>query len=271
MSLFAYRSTPHSTTGFTPFQLHTGRQPRTPFDTLAESIVETKHQTAGPYLKELQQVVKGYKIQARSNLKSAMESRKMYHDQKVNYRSYVKGDLVMCRDYTCKPGLKPKLVRDRWTGPWIVDRVRGPVNFRIKRKGSKGKPLRLLVHHDRLKFFHKRSARLDEDSVVQQNGPVDVDFDPGEGSVPGSTLVEAEVLQRPGDVEESESDESDEESVDESDDDEPQANGDADVQPVPPPPRNRRPNAVNLPRVEGNYVTASGRTVVTPNRLIQQM
>ena len=118
MALFSYRSRPHTTTGYTPFQLHIGRQPRTPFDTLADSLISSKKKTAAEYLKELQQVVKTQKKHAQHNLTSAMESRKTQYDKKLNYRTYEKREKVLCKDYACPKGLKPKVVKERWTGPW---------------------------------------------------------------------------------------------------------------------------------------------------------
>ena len=163
MALFAYRSTPHSSTGYTPFQLHMGRQPRTPFDTLADSLLETRKKSAAGYLKDLQQVVREQRKRAQQHLITSMEARKRYHDKKLNYRTYEKGEKVLCRDYTCPKGLKPKLIKERWTGPWEIQAVRGPVNYRIQRRDKAGKKKRLLVHHDRLKPYHQRSPVHEQD------------------------------------------------------------------------------------------------------------
>ena len=161
LALFAYHSTPHSSTGFTPFELHMGRQPRSSLDTLAESIIETHHPTAKEYLKELQQRMSNMHKLAQRNLIQSMQQRKQYYDKKQHYTPYNKGDLVLLRQMACKPGLKPKLMKERWTGPWTVDKVKGPVNYRIVRKKSqKSKQERLMVHYDRLKPYYHRPEHL---------------------------------------------------------------------------------------------------------------
>ena len=261
MALFAYRSTPHSTTGYTPFQLHLGRQPRTPFDTLADSLMEAKTKTAVTYLKELQQVVKIQQKQVQAGTKAAMESRKVYYDRKINYHTYSKGDLVLCRDYTCKPGLKPKLMKERWTGPWIVDNIRGPVNYRIKKKNKKDKWSRVLVHHDRLKKFHQRQPMLEKDPTHLLSEPVEVAPETGEGSTSDSEPTDLEPL--------GEDSEDEYESTDEGEE----------VMAGPGLPRERaespermaqaRQENINLPN--GEYVTLSGRRSKPPRCLIDEM
>ena len=163
LMLFAYNSTQHCSTNFTPFQLHIGRQPKTPFDTLAETLIDTNKKSAHDYLSEVKKkMTQMYKI-THGNLGRAMVKRKGYSDRRANFIHYEKGDKVLLRQFTCKPGLKPKLLRERWTGPWTIDQVRGPVNFRITRKVGKKKH-RVLVHHDRLKRFHERPNYLIENT-----------------------------------------------------------------------------------------------------------
>ena len=258
MALFSYRSRPHTTTGYTPFQLHIGRQPRTPFDTLADSLIESKKKSAAEYLKELQQVVKTQKKHAQHNLTSAMESRKTQYDKKLNYRTYEKREKVLCRDYACPKGLKPKLMKERWTGPWEIQCVRGPVNFRIQRKIA-GKRKRLLVHHDRIKPFYQRPSALDQT-------PNNLLFEPADERP--KTVVVSDVGSSPeshdphGELGNAELDSDDDEEVVAGDDDPaglPVAvEGDRQQQsPVrehrPQPraqPHNVQPNALDLPRAE---------------------
>ena len=159
--LFAYNGTVHSSTNFTPFLLHMGRQPKTPFDTLAETLIDTKKKSAQEYLSEMQKKMSQMYKLAQGNISSSMEKRKAYRDKNAHYTTYQRGDLVLLRQFTCKPGLKPKLLRERWTGPWTIDKMRGPVNYRITRK-FQGKKQRVLVHHDRLKPFQERPSHLRE-------------------------------------------------------------------------------------------------------------
>ena len=157
--LFDYHSTQHSSTGLTPFQLHIGRQPRSPFATLTLPLEKVKEQTVKQYMTSYERNIKAQQAIARENLKGSMEDRKRYYDQHLHHHSYSKGDLVMCRNYQCKKGLKPKLMRERWTGPWEIDQLRGPVNYRITRQRGR-KRLRMLIHHDRIKPYFTRPANL---------------------------------------------------------------------------------------------------------------
>ena len=54
LALFAYYRKSHSSTGYTPFELHIGRQPQTNLDALAKSWIEAGHLTAKEYLKDIQ-------------------------------------------------------------------------------------------------------------------------------------------------------------------------------------------------------------------------
>ena len=171
LALFAYHSAPHASTGYTPFELHFGRLPRSGLDTLAETLIETSHSSARSYLQDIQRRMSEVQKQAQKNLISTMEQRKKYYDQKIHHTMYGVGDLVLLKQMVCRRGCKPKLMRERWTGPWTVDRVRGPVNYRITGLGKKGKKKRFLVHHDRLKPFTEREDKLTvntDDTRVRQ-------------------------------------------------------------------------------------------------------
>ena len=169
-AVFDYHSTPHSSTGVTPFMLHLGRELRSPFDMLITPAQDVKNKSVADYVSSYQKQKKTQQKIAQENLKRSMEVRKSAYDKKVNHNTYQKGDLVLCRNFICKKGLKPKLLSERWTGPWKVIQVRGPVNYRITmRRGQK--ILRLLVHHDRLKPYFQRPSHL------LQSGDVNADMD----------------------------------------------------------------------------------------------
>lgn len=163
-AVFDYHCTPHNSTGLTPFQLHLGRQPRSPFDTLTLPVETVKNKPVAEYMTSYKRNIRVQKTIAQDNLKQTMESRKQTHDRKLHYAPYARGDLVLCRNFACKPGLKPKLISERWTGPWKVDKVRGPVNYRITRQKGQ-KTVRLLVHYNRLKPYHTRPVQLQQRNI----------------------------------------------------------------------------------------------------------
>ena len=164
LALFAYHSTQHASTGYTPFELHLGRVPRSNLDTIAESLIETGHSSAKEYLEGIQRRMSTVHKLAQQNLIKSMEQRKLHYDKKQHYVPYTKGDLVLLRYMVCKPGLKPKLIKERWIGPFTIDKVRGPVNYRIVRTHRKKKE-RLLVHYDRLKPYHSRPDNMVEEPI----------------------------------------------------------------------------------------------------------
>ena len=159
-ALFDYHNAVHSSTGKTPAQLHFGRSLRSPFEALALTPVGAK-KPAKEYFASLQRRIAHQQGKVQKHLIQSMENRKQAHDRQLHYHPYAKGDLVMCRNFKCPKGLKPKLLLERWTGPWKVLQVRGPVNYRITRRCGR-KTQRVLVHHDRLKKYHERPPRLQQ-------------------------------------------------------------------------------------------------------------
>ena len=82
---------------------------------------------------------------------------------------------MSCREYAYKKGLKPKLIREKWSGPWRIQKARGPVNYRI----VMGKQ-RKLVHHNRLKPYVVRDKELrlpesddEAEELVEEEIPAD--------------------------------------------------------------------------------------------------
>lgn len=179
---FSYNSTVHSVTGCKPFELHFGRAPRVRLQMFASTPVDVPVKTrrgreVRDWLKELQSKVKLVTEQAQTRVDQAQEKQKQQYGEDRCYTPFKKGDLVRCREYGCRRGLKPKLIQERWSGPWRVQQTRGAVNYRIVR----GKR-RLLVHHNRLKPHITRSKVL-QDSVVEpseQRGvePVEAEIEP---------------------------------------------------------------------------------------------
>ena len=152
---FSYNTSVHSVTGFRPFDLHFGKAPRVRLSMFATTPSTVKAKAASKWLKEMQQQVKALTKEAGSKARAAQEKQRIQYGQDSRYSPYKKGDLVSCREYAYNKGLKPKLIRERWSGPWKVLKVRGPVNYRIA-MGKKRK----LVHHNRLKPYVERDQAL---------------------------------------------------------------------------------------------------------------
>jgi hypothetical protein len=139
----AYRSTPHTSTGFTPNRLMLAHEVHLPQEVMLGLL--SADQNKIQYLEKLRSSMKKYEEMARENLKSASIGQKRLHDLRVYERSYDIGDLVYIRDDSKKVGKSPKL-QPLWKGPAIVARKLGAVLYEVLiKKGS------TVLHHDRLK------------------------------------------------------------------------------------------------------------------------
>ena len=156
---FSYNTTVHSTTQIRPFDLQFGRAPQTRVDLLVETPFVTKSKEVKNWLTTLQTNVKKCTKMAQDNIAKAQLKRKEQYGQDSHYEPYKKGELVLCRKYKCSRGLKPKLLREKWDGPWTIKTVMGPVNYRII-KGSGKQRKSLIVHHNRLKRYVERNRDL---------------------------------------------------------------------------------------------------------------
>ena len=193
------------------------------------------------------------------------------HDRKLHYSPFAKGDLVMCRNFTCGKGLKPKLLKERWTGPWKIIQVRGPVNYRITRKFGR-KTQRVLVHHDRLKYFHERPPRL-QTHIVEKPDRADT----ADSSEESDVVQEQNTTSLPGDSGESDVDSQlgseDEDPFEDAVDDEDLIPG-GHVEPEEPVPLPDEPEHLPNNLAQGNpdqsTRTRSGREVRPPRRLVAE-
>jgi hypothetical protein len=135
---FSYRTSIHSVTGYTPYQLVFGRKPREPVH-LAMGA-ETNNE--GGYMENFLEA-EGWRRKALERINREKEKR-----AEDNESPYEEGDLVMLRNWTPKSKLSP-----RYKGPFKIIKCRNP-NFILDLDGiSKN------VHGEHLKLFLKRGKR----------------------------------------------------------------------------------------------------------------
>ncbi|XP_035989238.1 uncharacterized protein LOC118561320 [Fundulus heteroclitus] len=110
--LYCYNTTPHQSTGESPFLLMFGQEPRLPLDFLlgrVESPVGgSVHEWVQEHHARLQVAFDG----AREHLKHAADRRRQTHDTQVKHRPLKEGQLVFLRDFTARG---PYKTRDRWS------------------------------------------------------------------------------------------------------------------------------------------------------------
>ncbi|CAF1095885.1 unnamed protein product [Brachionus calyciflorus] len=181
---FAYNTSEHEATKFTPFELMFGRKPKIPIDILipnfnnfnrepilqkftlinehgevdvladpVDAIEKNLTIVAQEYMKELKNSMKNsFKVATRNrNLK--MNRAKIDHDRKIHKFEYKIGDLVLVDHPELKKGLSSGIAR-KFYGPFeVVGKNRNKVDYFIKKYGSK-KARTKQVHISRLKTFY---------------------------------------------------------------------------------------------------------------------
>jgi len=112
--LFAYRSTPHQSTGETPFYLVYGREPNLPtalnfqLPVTKFPVVETDYGVA------LEKELKYARSLAKKNLEASQKQQKKFYDRKAKDCNLRVGDLVMLK---VQPGFK---LGKQFQGPFVI-------------------------------------------------------------------------------------------------------------------------------------------------------
>ena len=119
--LFAYRNTPHSTTGTTPAELLMGHKLRSPLDLLKPDL--------------------------HIRVEEKQKKQKQYHDRTAHQRSFRVRDLVFIRNFS-------RSSTDQWI-PGEVISTTGPRSFRVK--VPDGRILRCHIDHIRAPLSQKES------------------------------------------------------------------------------------------------------------------
>ncbi len=133
--LFAYRETPQSSLGFSPFELIYGRSVRGPMAILKElwtgTIDNPETKTTYQYVLELRERLESTCDLAHQELAKAAENAKHYYDRKTRPRSFKVDDYVLL----LLPTDKNKLLL-QWKGPFRVLEKIGTVDYRIDLNGK---------------------------------------------------------------------------------------------------------------------------------------
>lgn len=150
--LFAYRETPHTTTGFTPFELTFGRSPRGPMDVLKSDWMGTQEPAGEDVVfltKTYQRMETAVEL---ARVKETREKEKMstYYDRNARLVSFQVGDLVL----VLKPSVSKKLL-GRWKGPYSIVRKVSGTTYQVQ-KDRYSKPS--TYHVNFLQAWHAPSA-----------------------------------------------------------------------------------------------------------------
>ena len=120
---FAYRSAPHSSTGFSPYELLYGRTPVLPAHLLVQDLFPSvSHKT----LKRLRQILQENWNEAARKMAKAKLVQKQFYDRFTSNRRFEVNDRVLIK---CKPR-SPKLL-PRFVGPFKILKVLGPQTYQL--------------------------------------------------------------------------------------------------------------------------------------------
>ena len=132
----AYNCTISKTTGFSPYHLMYGREPKIPIDVELNLPSNREEITPRTYMDRLIHKMEWAFEKAKENIAKDKVSRKKYHDKTVRCHRVEVGDLVLLRDKNLKSNYK---IADKWEdGVYEVlsRREEVPV-FAIRKLGSK--------------------------------------------------------------------------------------------------------------------------------------
>ena len=150
--MFAYRTSRHESTGFTPSKLMFGRELFLPVDIMFGSPTSNVCPLSAPeYVLQLKSSLQAAFQLARQHNFLQQERRKRYYDGTVHEPPSTKvGNLVLLHSPAIPTGQCGKFYRP-WTGPYAVKKVIDSVTVRIEHCATKR---RLVVHVNRLKPYH---------------------------------------------------------------------------------------------------------------------
>ncbi|XP_078234983.1 uncharacterized protein LOC144583976 [Pogona vitticeps] len=130
--LFAYRSVPQASTGFSPFELLFGRKVKGPLDLIKqnwEQITQGDPQDVVTYIDTLMNDLKRNLELAAENLQAQKVRQKTWYDQKARERHFNPGEEVLW----LRPCKENKL-QLKWAGPYRVISKMSDLNYLIEQE-----------------------------------------------------------------------------------------------------------------------------------------
>ncbi len=128
--LFAVREVPQASTGFSPFELLYGRQPRGVLDVIKESWEEgpSNSRSEIQYVLDLRAKLHTLGRLSRENLLQAQDRQTRLYNRGTRLRQFTPGDKVL----VLLPTSSSKLLA-KWQGPFVVTRRVGELDYEVKR------------------------------------------------------------------------------------------------------------------------------------------
>ncbi|EEC15882.1 polyprotein of retroviral origin, putative, partial [Ixodes scapularis] len=151
-TMFALRSVPHETTGFSPAELVYGRSLRSPLRMLREAWEgRGEDPTVVEYVLGLLERLQCCRGLVERSMQAAQTRAKLYYDRTARQRTFSAGDKVMLLAASKKNKLDVQ-----WEGPAEVLEKLSDTNYALKMQGKR-KEVRI-YHSNLMKPYHERQA-----------------------------------------------------------------------------------------------------------------
>ncbi len=152
--LMAIRSTPHRSTGVTPFEMMTGREMTLPLHLLyhPEDVSVATAYTAHQYVADLREHLQATFSWAQENLEASAKGAKAYYDRTASHQEYLVGDKVFYFKYAQPVGTSRKFL-PKWSGPFEIVGKLSPVAYRIRVSKPRQPPVYKWVHSNQIKPY----------------------------------------------------------------------------------------------------------------------
>uniref|UniRef100_A0A8C1SK78 Gypsy retrotransposon integrase-like protein 1 n=1 Tax=Cyprinus carpio TaxID=7962 RepID=A0A8C1SK78_CYPCA len=161
--LFAVREVPQASTGFSPFELLYGRQPRGVLDVLKETWEDGRSDSKNEiqYVLDLRAKLHTLGRLSMENLLQAQDRQSQLYNRGTKLREFAPGDKVL----VLLPTSSSKLLA-KWQGPFEVTRRIGDLNYEVVRT-DRGNP-RQIYHLNLLKKWSAEGSVLLATAVSEE-------------------------------------------------------------------------------------------------------
>ncbi len=168
--LFGIREVPQASTGFTPFELLFGRQPRGLLDVAKEAWEQqpAAHRSVVEHVKQMRERIDRVMPLVREHLCKAQQAQQRHFNRAAQPREFQAGDRVM----VLVPNAACKFLAT-WQGPYTILEKIGPVTYRVRQPGRR--KAEQLYHINLLK---KWVGTRDQLAAFATSDPVVVDVNP---------------------------------------------------------------------------------------------
>uniref|UniRef100_A0A8C1JRU1 Integrase catalytic domain-containing protein n=1 Tax=Cyprinus carpio TaxID=7962 RepID=A0A8C1JRU1_CYPCA len=167
--LFGIREVPQASTGFTPFELLFGWQPRDLLDVAREAWEQQPavHRSTVEHVREMQERIDRVMPIIREHLAKAQQTQQRHYNRVAQPREFQPGDHIM----VLVPTAACRFLAS-WQGPYTVTERIGPVTYRVQQPGRRREDQ--IYHVNLLKRWVGTGPQL---SALAQLPPMAVDMD----------------------------------------------------------------------------------------------